>query len=97
MNIADDGPSFGWAVPMTDVMLRFHSESTAGVLSSLTPAYAVTESIFFDPAPALKCGGLADACDNGVDGSGGLGLIGIDPFAPNDLSFHFFTVGPFNE
>jgi hypothetical protein len=31
-----------------------------------------------------------------ADGSGGLGLIGIDLFAPNDLSLQFFTVGPFN-
>jgi hypothetical protein len=29
--------------------------------------------------------------------SGGLELVGIDSFAPNDLSLHLFTVWPFNE
>jgi len=29
--------------------------------------------------------------------SGGLGLAGINSFAPNDLSLHLFTVWPFNE
>jgi hypothetical protein len=42
-------------------------------------------------------GRLAEAWDQGLDGSRGLGLIGIDLFAPNNLSLRFFTVGPFNE
>jgi hypothetical protein len=42
-------------------------------------------------------GRLAEAWDKGGNGSRRLGLIGIDLFAPNDLSLRFFTVGPFNE
>ena len=64
---------------------------------SVNAAYASHETIFFDPAPAVNVADLPRHGTKGGDGSGGLGLIGIDLFAPNDLSLHFFTVGPFNE
>src|ERR1700751_2759440 len=57
------------------------------------PDFALHESIFFGSA-------RTEMPNHGTtirDGLGGLGLIGIDVFAPNDLSLRFFTVRPFNE
>ena len=54
------------------------------------------ESIFFDLA-RTEMWQTAGPWGNGGDGSGGLGVIGIDVFASNNLSLPFFTVGPFNE
>ena len=49
-------------------------------------------------APPVRRGiDLGECRPSYADGSRGLGLIGIDLFAPNDLSLRFFTAGPFNE
>lgn len=72
----------------------YHSLRRMSVIRLLTPvtkAYSSTRLRRRNVADLPKHG------TNGGDRSGGLGLIGIDLFAPNDLSLHFFTVGPFNE
>jgi hypothetical protein len=57
------------------------------------PDFALHESIFFGPARTE----IPNHATTIGDGLGGLGLIGIDVFAPNNLSLPFFTVRPFNE
>jgi hypothetical protein len=44
-----------------------------------------------------SCLGVNPREDEGADDSGGLGVVGMNSLAPNDLSLHLFTIGPVNE